>query len=105
MEMDGSIESNSSNESIHTPILFSATNEANAASFHIIMGRLQRMYKETLCGLFIFRYIPKSPEQVWIESPSHIKPKWALTYKKNRYLYSLSDVMSKWQFELYGGDR
>ena len=27
----------------------------------------------------------------------------ALTYKKNRYLYSLSDVMSKWQFELYGG--
>ena len=39
---------NSSSESIHTPILFSATNEANAASFHIIMGRLQRMYKDTL---------------------------------------------------------
>ena len=29
----------------------------------------------------------------------------ALTYKKNRYLYSLNDVMSKWQFELYGGSQ
>ena len=77
--MDDNMESNSSSESIHTPILFSATNEANAASFHIIMGRLQRMYKDALCGLFIFWYIPRSPEQVWIESPSHIKPKWALT--------------------------
>ena len=65
--MDDNMESNSSSESIHTPILFSATNEANAASFHIIMGRLQRMYKDTLCGLFTLRYIPKSPEQVWIE--------------------------------------
>jgi len=26
----------------------------------------------------------------------------ALNYKKNSYLYSLKDVMSKWQFELYG---
>ena len=61
--MDDNMESNSSSESIHTPILFSATNEANAASFHIIMGRLQRMYKDALCGLFIFWYIPRSPEQ------------------------------------------
>lgn len=63
-------------------------------------------YTKPMVCLEIFDYLSPSVNNNTLEpdqQPIKVIYAGALTYKKNRYLYSLSDVMSKWQFELYGG--
>lgn len=35
--------------------------------------------------------------------PTRVMYAGALSYQKNKYLYTLSNVMSQWRFGLYGG--
>ena len=63
-------------------------------------------YTKPMVCLEIFDYLSPSVNnntQEPNQKPIKVIYAGALTYKKNRYLYSLNDVMSKWQFELYGG--
>lgn len=65
----------------------------------------QQGFTKPMISLEIFDYLSSSVNHNQQElSQESIKVIYAgaLTYKKNKYLYSLNDVMTKWQFELYG---
>lgn len=66
----------------------------------------QQGFKKPMVCLEIFDYLSASVNQ---QSPSingeptRVMYAGALNYQKNKYLYTLSNVMSQWRFELYGG--
>ena len=65
----------------------------------------QHGYTKPMICLDIFDYLSPSANNkplTFDQKPVRIIFAGALSFKKNRYLYSLDDVISGWQFELYG---
>ncbi|MDR1160765.1 MAG: galactofuranosyltransferase [Tannerellaceae bacterium] len=66
---------------------------------------LRHGYSKPMVSLSIFDYLSSSVntgQDTYGEGPIKVIYAGGLSYKKNRYLYALDDIISNWQFELYG---
>lgn len=65
----------------------------------------QHGYTKPMVCLEIFDYLSSSvnnEERIFDSKSIKVIYAGALSYRKNKYLYSLDEIISKWRFELYG---